>query len=310
MATETLTEKVAPLPVRIKQALLENWFEYLLFVPALLFLIFVLWIPFIRGVVMSFYTWPFVGDTEFVGLQNYIYLLTWDQFPTILKATLVFATSTVMQLGMALVAALAVYHQKRLRNVISGAFLIPYTMPPVVIGTIWLFLLEPDYGPIFKFLTNVGLLKYPIYWSTHGDTALAVITLVTAWTFWPFMFLLILASRQSIPEEYYESAKIYGANRWQQFHRITLPQLKSAILVAVSIRIVWNLAKISQPYQMTQGGPGYDTSVLAVLLYQYSYEQGNMGRAFATGIILLLLTLGFVVIFIREFERESRERGE
>ena len=289
-------------------AVREHWFAYLLFVPTLLFLVFVLWIPFLQGIYMSFYEWPFVGEKQFVGLGNYRYLLTWEFFPQIMKATLLFSLSTVAQLALAIAATQAVYHQKRFQNVVSGSMLIPYTMPPVVIGTIWIYLLEPTYGPIFKLLTNTGILSAPIYWSTHGDTALAVITFVTAWTFWPFMFLIILASRQSIPDSYYDCARIYGAGKLQSFWRITLPQLKSAILVAVSIRIVWNLAKVSQPYQMTKGGPGHATSILAVQLYKFANEQGNMGLAFATGIVLLLLTVGLVFVFIREFERESTQR--
>lgn len=309
MATETLTGRLGSRYGSIREVLEEHWFSYLLFVPTLLFLVFVLWIPFFQGVYMSFFEWPFVGEKQFVGLGNYRYLVTWEQFGTVLWATVVFATSTVLQLIVAIVATQAVFHQRRLRNLISGSMLIPYTMPPVVIGTIWLYFLDPDYGPFFKLLTNVGVLQSPVYWSTQGGTALAVITFVTAWTFWPFMFLIILASRQGIPESHYDCAKVYGANKLQAFRRVTLPQLKSAILVAVSIRIVWNLAKVSQPYQMTKGGPGYETSVLAVLLYKFANETGQMGLAFATGMILLLLTVAFVFVFIREFERESGRRA-
>jgi ABC-type sugar transport system permease subunit len=182
-------------------------------------------------------------------------------------------------------------------------------MPPVVTGAIWLYLLSPTVGPVFQLLVDLGLLENAVYWSTQGDMAMAVIMGVLAWTFWPFMFLIILASLENIPEEYYETARVYGANRIQQFVRITLPQLKSAILVAVSIRVVWNLTKISQPLQMTGGGPGYQTSILAVLVYRFGWLQGRLGLAFATGVILLLVTLGFIIIFIREFQRSTEEVG-
>jgi len=75
--------------------------------------------------------------------------------------------------------------------------------------------------------------------------------------------------------------------------------------VAVSIRMVWNLTKVSQPLQLTGGGPGFETSILAVLVYRFGWLQGSLGRAFAVGVILLLVTLGFIVLFIREFERQS-----
>jgi ABC-type sugar transport system permease subunit len=121
------------------------------------------------------------------------------------------------------------------------------------------------------------------------------------------MFLILVASREAIPGEHYETAQVYGANRVQMFFRITLPQLKSAILVAVSIRVVWNLAKVSQAFQLTQGGPGFETSVLGVLLYRFAYQNGEFGLGFAVGMFLLAVTVVFVGLFIREFEKERKE---
>jgi len=284
----------------------EYRFAYLLLVPTLLFMILLLWLPFLRGVWMTFHEWPLgFGEVGWVGFENYAFLFQWGPFYTSLKATVIFATTTLIQLGIALAAALAVKNINWGKNILSGLFLIPYTMPPVVTGTVWLFLLKPNFGPVFGYLQQWGILDQTIYWSTDGELALTIITLVTAWTFWPFMFLVIMATLQSIPDSHYESAKVYGANRVQQLRYVTLPQLKSAILVAVSIRIIWNLSKISQPLQMTQGGPGYETSLLAVTLYRFAWNDGQLGIAFAVGIILLILVFGFVVVFIREFEREA-----
>jgi ABC-type sugar transport system permease subunit len=289
----------------------DNWFSYALFVPTLLFLLLVLWIPFFRGIVMTFYEWPLgPGTPEFVGLENYRFLFSWDGFWTSVKATVLYASVTVFQLVIALAAALAIVRVDRFRSVISGVFLLPYTMPPVVIGTVWLFLLDPSLGPIFPALIDFGILQEPIYWGTYGDTALAAIVGVGTWTFWPFMFLIILATLDSIPEDYYESAQMYGATRFQRFRYVTLPQIKSAILVAVSIRMVWNLAKISQVYQLTQGGPGYETSILAVLLYRFGYEEGELGLGFTVGIVLFVITMLFVAVFIREFEKQRSTGGE
>ena len=289
-----------------RSSISEHWFSYLLLAPTFLFLLLLVWLPFMKGVWMSLHQWPFgSGDPIFVGLGNYEYLFNWGPFYTSLKATFVFALTTVVQLGTALLAALLVVNIKRFKNVVSASFLIPYTMPPVATGTIWLYLLDPSLGPVFKFLTQNGILKQPIYWASQGNLALAVVTLVTAWTFWPFMFIIILATLESIPTEYYESARMYGAGRWDTFWHITLPQLRSAILVAFSIRLAWNMTKVSQTIQMTGGGPGYDTSLLAVFLYRFAYDQGQMGMAFSVGVILLIIMIVFIALFIREFEMEE-----
>jgi len=276
-------------------------------VPTLLFFIFLMWIPFLRGVWMSFHQWPLVGSPEWVGLRNYVELFQSEVFYTSLRATAIFLTTTILQLALALGAALVVANIDYFRDVISGIFLLPYTMPPVVTGTIWLYLADPRLGPIFKLLVNIGILDEAIFWGSNGNMSLAVVTLVAAWTFWPFMFLVILASLESIPDEMYEAARVYGASKVQMFHRITLPQLKSAILVAVSIRVVWNLSKISQTIQMTQGGPGNATKLLAIYLYQLAVNSRELGKAFSVGIILLLITLSVIWIFIKQFEQETTE---
>jgi ABC-type sugar transport system permease subunit len=307
MATETVRSDLWARMVSYRASIEENWFAYLLIFPALLFLVLLMWMPFVQGIWMSLHEWPFAGDPTWVGLGNYRFLFNWGPFYVALQATFIFALTTFIMLAVALLAAFAVREINRYKGLLSGIFLIAYTVPPLVTGTIWAYILAPTLGPVFNYLVKWGILEETVYWGTHGDSALAVVMFVTTWTFWPFMFLIISASLESIPEEYYETARVYGANRWQTFFRVTLPQLKSAILVAVSIRMIWNLTKISQILQLTNGGPGYETSVLAVLLYRFAYSRGALGLAYAVGVILLFITIGFTFLFIREFERSSKE---
>ena len=109
--------------------------------------------------------------------------------------------------------------------------IISYAMPPVVVGAIWLFLLDPSLGMITHYLLAFGIIDQPIYWFSENLWAKWMITLVASWTFWPFMFLIILSSLQSIPESHYELAEIYGANLWQRFVTVTWPNIRGAILV-------------------------------------------------------------------------------
>lgn len=311
--TEEVTEPSRVLGDRFSEAreiLREHWFSYALFVPTLLLLVFVVWFPMLRGVFMAFHQWPFVGEPTWVGLENFEYIFGWEVFYTSFRATVIYSTVTFIQLGVALIAALLVARMEAFKNLVSALFLVPYTMPPVVTGTLWAFLLNPSTGPGMGYLTQMGILQEPIYWTNDGGAALGVIMFAISWTFWPFMFLVILATLESLPEEHYETAKIYGAGRVQTFWHITLPQIKSAILVAISIRMVWNLTKVSQPLQLTQGGPGYDTSILAILMYRFAWESGELGQGFSVGLVLLAVTLAFVLMFIREFERESASGGE
>ncbi|WP_254810971.1 carbohydrate ABC transporter permease [Natronosalvus amylolyticus] len=281
----------------------ENRFAYALVLPTILFLVLLLWVPFLRGIWISFHEWVFLEDPRWVGLDNYRHLFTWDLFYISVRATIIYSLATVIQLGMALGLALLVANLNRFQGLLSAIYLIPYTMPPVVTGTMWLYLLDPSIGPFFQYLIERGIISEAIYWTVSGDSALVVITLVASWTFWPFMFLFILASRMGIPDEHYETARVYGANRVQMFWRVTFPQIKSAILVAIIIRFVWNLAKISQPLQLTGGGPSFETSVLAILLYRQAWENAAFGVGYAVGIVLLVFTLVAIIPFIYKFEQ-------
>ena len=98
--------------------------------------------------------------------------------------------------------------------------LIAYAMPPVVVGAIWLFLLDPTLGMITHYLLEFGIIDYPIYWFAENTWAKWMITLVASWTFWPFMFLIILVGVAGDPAVHYELAEIYGANLWQRFVRV------------------------------------------------------------------------------------------
>lgn len=273
--------------------------------PTLAFLIFLLWMPFIQGVWMSFHNWPLIGKPKWEGLDNYRDFLTADYFWIVIWATIVYSFSTAVQLGIALTAALAL-NQKfiRLKQVWRGFMLMPYAMPPVVTGAIWMYMLDPNMGMVMHYLQKFGIISAPIYWASDDWWAKVVITLVASWTFWPFMFLIILASLQAIPESYYELAEVYGANLWQRFRTVTLPHIKGAMITAVTIRIVWNLAKIDQPFQLTGGGPGYETSVLSILTYRFAYLSGDFGMAFTVGIFLVLFTAILIAPFLKKFQAQ------
>ena len=150
----------------------------------------------------------------------------------------------------------------------------------------------------------------PVAWASDPFGANCIIILVSSWTFWPFMFVIILASLQSIPPSYYELAEVYGANLWQRFRVVTLPHIRSAMLAAVIIRIVWNLTKIEQPRQLTAGGPANWTNLLSILTYDRA-SAGDFGKAFAVGIVLLVVMLVLLAPFLRGFWRQMRlaQRG-
>lgn len=285
----------------------ENQLAYLFFLPTLLFIVVILWVPFLRGIWMSFHQWPVIGTPEWIGLDNYRYLFNWDVFWVSALATVIYMTSTVIQVVLGVTAALIVANIRKYKNIVSGMLILPYTFPPVATATLWLYLLDPNFGPIFQYLQQtLGIA--PIYWDVYGDTAIAIVTLVSTWTFWPFVFLIVVGARQGISDDQYQAARVYGASRYQMLMRITLPQLKSVILIAFSLRFVWNLVKVSQPLTLTGGGPGYQTSIVGILLYRLTLK-GQLGQAYSVGTLIFLISLGAVLIVVYNFESGSGRSG-
>jgi multiple sugar transport system permease protein len=287
----------------------ENSIAYTLLVPLILFLILLMWYPFLKGIWISFHRWPFMGQRhDWVGIDNYLWFLKSGYFKSSIVATLVYISGTLFQLALALVAAVAI-DQKfvKLKQVWHGVCLLPYSMPPVVTGVIWLFLLDPDLGMVQHYLQEFGLLSKPVYWMVDTWPARFVVTWCLSWTFWPFMFVIIYAALQSIPRSHYEAAEIYGASWWTTTVKVVIPQIKNSILIALIVRLSWNLSKISQVLQMTQGGPGYDTSILPVFMYREAYSSNQFGRAYAIGMFLLVLIMIIIAPIVRKVHTAFKE---
>jgi ABC-type sugar transport system permease subunit len=294
------------------EAVKEYWFAYLLVIPTALFMLTLIWSQFIYGIWLSFHEFTMISpEPEWIGLDNYRLLFTWEAVRTSIRVSVIYTIAlTTIHILLGLLAALVVNRVNKFENLFSASYLLGYTVAPVVIGTLWVYLLQPRLGPIFNVLIELGVLNEPIFWSTNPTGSLIGIIVVGGWTFWPFAFIVFHASLQSIPDQHYEAAKIYGANRLQTFFRVTLPQLKSAFLMVLAIRLIWNVSKIGQPLQMTNGGPGYSTSVLGILLYNQARTGGRLGRGYAVGVLMFVLTLVFVALFIREYKRTTGEVGQ
>lgn len=288
----------------------ERWLILVFLAPTTLFMVLLLWLPFLQGVWMSFHKWPMMGEPAWRGLDNYQTFFGAAYFWTSIKATLIYSLSTLFQLMLALLAALVLSQRfVPMKPLWRGIMLIAYAMPPVVVGAIWLFLLDPSLGLVTNTLLNWGVIDAPIYWFSDDVWAKWMITAVASWTFWPFMFLILLATLEAIPRSQYELAEIYGASLWQRFWTVTWPRLQGAILVVIILRIAFNLAKIEQPFQLAGGGPGYATSVLSILMYRFAFMSGDLGMAFAVGMVLVVLTALLVAPFAILYQRHLGQLG-
>jgi multiple sugar transport system permease protein len=239
-------------------------------------------------------------STTFVGLQNYGRVLGEDAFWHSLKISLVFTASCVtlhMLLGLAI--ALLLNELTRFRTAVRVAFLTPWMVAPAVGATVWLWLLEPQFGVINYLLTASGVLARPVAWLGTPGTALASVVAVDVWRGVPFVMLLLLAGLQTIPQEQYEAAAMDGANAWQRFRYVTWPNLRYLVVVASTLDIINVIRHYDIIGVMTGGGPAGGTEVLPALLYNTAFRANRFGEAAAIGVALLALVLAFAIFYVR-----------
>jgi ABC-type sugar transport system permease subunit len=269
----------------------ERWHGYLFVAPVMLFLACVIVLPLIHAFWTSLHRTRGLTMT-FIGFGNYLRVLDDEAFWHSLRVSLAFTSISVtlhVLLGLAL--ALVLNEIRIGRTALRILFLTPWMVAPAVGATIWLWLLEPQFGVVNYLLATVGLISGPVAWLGEPNPAFAAVTAVEVWRGVPFIMLLMLAGLQTIPEEQYEAAAIDGASPGQRFRYVTLPNLKYLLVVASTLDIINVVRHYDIIGVMTAGGPAGATEVLPALLYNTAFRANRFGEAAAIGVLLLLMVL-------------------
>jgi multiple sugar transport system permease protein len=239
-------------------------------------------------------------NSTFVGTLNYQKALTDDAFWHSLAVSLEFtAACVVLHMALGLGLALILNELRFARTALRIAFLTPWMVAPAVGATLWLWLLEPQFGVVNYLLQAAGLVHAPVAWLGEPLSAFASVVAVDVWRGVPFVMLLLLAGLQTIPREQYEAAAMDGASTWQRFRFVTLPNLRYLLVVASTLDIINTVRHYDIIGVMTAGGPAGATEVLPVLLYNTAFRGNRFGEAAALGVLLLLIVLAFSIFHIR-----------
>jgi multiple sugar transport system permease protein len=228
-------------------------------------------------------------------------------FGIALAQTLIYAGGAlVAEFVLGLVLALLLDSQIRARNLFRALLLTPIMLPPVVVGVIWRLMFNPSFGVINGTLASLGIDTSRLTWLASPKLALVSVILVDVWQWTPFMFLIMLAGLQAIPQEPYEAAMIDGASAWQMFRHITLPLLKPAILVALLLRTIDLLRIFDQVFILTQGGPGFATETVSLYIYKTAFRFFDLGYAAALSLVLLVLVNIISIGYVKWLRRDGR----
>ncbi len=287
------------LPFQLTLARREALMAYLFLAPFLIFFGIFTVRAIISAVDVSFYEWQVLRPNRpFIGLSNYIELFNDEVWWIALKNTLVFAVMTVAGTSIvALLAALAVTRPIRGQNFFRVLLYMPSLLSVGAVGLIWVWLLSTQFGVINYGLSFLGI--RPINWLGDEGLVIPSLSLTTIWWGFGFPMLIFIAGLQGIPEQFYEAARIDGANGRQLFLYITLPLLRPTILFVTVTGFIAHVQVFGQPFIMTAGGPGRASYTVIYYLYEIAYRAFRMGYGSAVAITIAVIIAAFTIAQFR-----------
>lgn len=296
-----------------KRSLLEELSQakiyYLLIAPALIIYLVIGFYPFLQTFQLSFYKWDGISRTrEFVWLRNYWDILFHNRvwWTSVYNAGLIAVAAMVLQNSFALLLAVLVdQHIKRGKGFYRVMFYLPPMLSVIVVGIVWRWILDSNFGIVNHFLGSIGLGEYARAWLSDPMTALGCVTLVICWQGFGNAFLLFLAGLQGIPKSFYEAAEIDGANEYQKFKIVTVPLLASTTKIIMILTVLGTMQAFGIILVMTGGGPGYHTEVPVLRIYKEAFESYNFGYATAMSAILGLILAGLSFAQYRVIKRKG-----
>src|SRR5919107_5286933 len=271
--------------------------------PALAVLLVLSIYPLIYSITISLQQETSAGITW--GLGNFTRLLSDNFFWTAMAHTFVYAAAALTcELLLGLGLALLLNNQIRGRGFFRASLLVPMMLPTVVVGVVWRLMLNPNFGAVNGTLKQFGIDTESLTWTASPKLALLSVIAVDVWQWTPFIFLVLLAGLQAIPQEPYEAAVVDGATPWQTFRHVTLPLLKPAILIALLLRTMDLLRVFDQIFILTEGNPGFATETVSLYIYRAAFRFFDFGYAAAMSFVLLIRTNIISLLYIRLLQTE------
>jgi multiple sugar transport system permease protein len=273
-------------------------------VPALLFLILVAYLPITYAVALSFYKkTAFSSKVSWVGLKNYVWLLgeadLWASFG---RSAFFTVGSVVLQLSWGLSVALLLNRPFRGQTLVRSLFILPYLLPTIVVALVFQWLLNQEYGVINQFLLQSGLVQRPINFFGGLHSAMYSVIATASWQYGSFVALMLLARLQAISPKLYEAARVCGAGPLRCFWDVTLPNLKTTIVILALLRGIWMFNKFDIIYLLTRGGPLRASETLPIYAYRLAFEDFDFGTAAAACTVMFLVLVCASFVYFKVFD--------
>ena len=287
----------------------QEWLKYAVFLaPAVLLLLIGLVYPTIRTLTMSFMN---ADSTEFVGFDNYVWSFTIPEILIVLRNTAIWVLLVpILSTGLGLAIAYMTDRMKR-PGIVKSLIFLPMAISFVGAGVIWKFvynfqpnLEKPDLGLFSAVSKALGFT--PPNWLLEAPLNTLLLILVMIWIQTGFCMVVISAAMKNVPDEVVEAAMLDGAGNWKRFLRVTIPMIRSTIVVVLTTTAIGTLKVFDIVRTMTGGN--FETNVIANEMYSQSFRQMNYGQGSALAVILLVCVLPIIAYNIRQLRRERTER--
>lgn len=266
---------------------LDERIRFLLLIPAFVIMILVFLYPIIYTFYLSVHDWTFftLENPPFVGFRNILHVLQDQSFYMSMFRTVIYVgVGVFLQFVFGFTLALAVNRMRIGHGIITTLFVLPMMVTPVVVGLIWKFILDYNFGIFNYMLTLLGFSKIAML--STNSLALPSLIMVDTWQWTSFMFITLIAGLKSLPGEPFEAAKMDGATAWQTLRHVTLPLMKRIIIVSLVLRTAGSLKVFDHIFVLTGGGPGTATETTSILLHRKAFVDFDFGYAAAFAIVL------------------------
>ena len=278
----------------------ERIFYYVALGPTTFVIAVVIALPIIYTIGLGFFVQnTLIRTWRFVGLSNYTDLLTDADFWSAFWNGVVFTVgSTVVATVFGLAIAILLDCNFRGRGPLRALVIFPYIVPSIVVAFIWKFIFSGR-GILNDFLGFIGAQAVSVPWLGDQRYAMMAIILISAWTWFPFAAITLLAAIQNVPDNIYEAAALDGAGPVRRFFHLTLPLLAPALMVVVLIRAIWAFRNYDMIWLLTEGGPIGATEVLPIMAYKEAFGLFRMGHASAVSVSLMVFVTLLAAIHFR-----------
>jgi multiple sugar transport system permease protein len=274
--------------------------KYIFTLPTVFFVLGMILFPLLYTLRLSFYEWGLSSNIpqKWVGLGNFTGLFGDERFMAAFFRTFIFSAEALFA-EVLLGVSIALFLNRDFfgKSGVKTLFLMPMVATPVAIGLVWTLIYEPTIGIANLVLVKLGM--PPLIWLGLEKTALISLVIIDIWQWTPMIMLITLAGISALPSEPFESALVDGATKVQILFKITLPLLRSTILVAILLRLIDVLKTFDIIYSTTQGGPGFATETMNILAFKNAFEYFQFGKASATLVIFFVIVLSIAVLFVK-----------